>query len=134
VVWRSRFLRGAKFCSKQCYVEVWREFSRFIRMDSLQVVRSAEELPEMVRGVFPGAGFLGSAWGRVLLLENSGTPKMETSIGSVGEASATLPALASFFVVWRSRTRADARPLKGKRSTPWAKQRAPNFALAKRRA
>ena len=44
-------------------------------------------------------GFLGSAWGRVLLLENSGTPKMETSIGSVGEASATLPALASFFVV-----------------------------------
>jgi len=43
---------------------------------------------------------------------------METSIGSVGEATATLPALASFFVVWRSRTRADARPLKGESEHP----------------
>jgi hypothetical protein len=45
VVWRSRFLRGAKFCSKQCYVEVRREFSRFIRsMHSVRVVSSPEDL------------------------------------------------------------------------------------------
>ena len=52
-VWRSRFLRGAKYCSKQCFVEVQREVSRLIRsMQSLRVVRSPEELQEMVREYF----------------------------------------------------------------------------------
>jgi len=45
VVWRSRFLRGVKFCSRECYVEVRREFSRFIRsMHSARVVSSPEDL------------------------------------------------------------------------------------------
>ena len=49
----ERFLRGAKYCSKQCFVEVQREVSRLIRsMHSLRVVRLAEELPEMVREYF----------------------------------------------------------------------------------
>ena len=42
VVWRSRFLRGAKYCSRECFVEVQREVSRLIGgMHSLRVVRSA---------------------------------------------------------------------------------------------
>jgi hypothetical protein len=53
VVWRSRFLRGAKYCSKQCFVEEQREASRLIRsMHSLRVVSSAEELPELVGEYF----------------------------------------------------------------------------------
>jgi hypothetical protein len=55
-VWRSRFLRGAKFCCRKCYAEARREFSRFVRMDSVQVVSSAEELPEMVWGSISGGG------------------------------------------------------------------------------
>jgi hypothetical protein len=52
-VWRSRFLRGAKCCSRECYAAVRLEFSRFIRsMGSVRVVRSAEELPDMVREYF----------------------------------------------------------------------------------
>jgi len=42
VVWRSRFLGGAKYCSRECFVEVQREVSRLIGgMHSLRVVRSA---------------------------------------------------------------------------------------------
>ena len=53
VVWRSRFLRGAKYCSRECFVEVQREVSRLIGgIHSLRVVRSPEELPEMVREYF----------------------------------------------------------------------------------
>ena len=52
----------------------------------------------MVRGSISGGGLSRKRLGE-FIRQNSGTPKMETSIGSVGEASATLPALASFFVV-----------------------------------
>jgi hypothetical protein len=52
-VWRSRFLRGAKFCSRGCYTQARREFYRWIRTSSLHVVRSPSEgLPELVRGYF----------------------------------------------------------------------------------
>ena len=47
-------MRGAKYCSHECFVEEQREASRLIRsMHSLpRVISSAEELPELVGEYF----------------------------------------------------------------------------------